>query len=76
MAIAFDLGTRAPARLTIYDAAGRRVRRVVDRTLDAGHHDASWDGRDDRGVLTAPGIYFYRLETRGLTASRQLVRVR
>jgi len=72
--IDFDLGRPARATVTVYDASGRRVRRVMDETLDAGHHVVSWDGRDDGGALAASGIYFYRLDTQGFTESHRLVR--
>jgi hypothetical protein len=75
-AIAFDLAKRGRTRMTVYDAAGRRVRTIVDEVLDPGSHVRWWDGRDEQGVVTAPGVYFYRLQTPEFTASRRLVRVR
>lgn len=48
----------AGARLTIHDLAGRTV-----RTLDAnGDGEAQWDGTDDDGRDTRPGLYFVRAE--------------
>ncbi len=59
-------------RATILDAAGRRV-----RTLEApaGAEILHWDGRDDAGRTTAPGIYAVRLEIEGSTAAGRLVRL-
>ncbi len=51
-------GTRVD--FAIYDAAGRRVRDVLRDTRGPGAFQISWDGRDDSGNRTSPGIYFLR----------------
>lgn len=50
-----------PLETEIYTLAGNRV-----RLLDAGErgsalYQVTWDGRDDRGELVAPGLYIYRV---------------
>ncbi len=61
--IPYDLPRAALVRLTVHDAAGRRVRTLVDGTLvQAGRHAAPWDGRDDAGRAVGSGVYFCRLE--------------
>jgi hypothetical protein len=74
--ISFELAQRGPARVAIYDLAGRRVRKLVDEVLDLGTHIRQWDGRDDHGTMSAPGIYLCRLESAGFSQSRRLVRIR
>jgi flagellar hook assembly protein FlgD len=39
------------------------VRTLVNGPLPAGEHAATWNGRDDNGRMSAPGIYFFDLET-------------
>ncbi|MEZ4648905.1 MAG: hypothetical protein R3E97_09000 [Candidatus Eisenbacteria bacterium] len=46
--IRFNLAVTGPVELAIYDVAGRKVRTLVNTTLEAGPHDAIWDGTDDR----------------------------
>lgn len=48
----------ARARLTLWDAAGRRV---LDRTLAPDADRVAWDGRDATGHPAAGGVYFARL---------------
>jgi len=56
--------------LDIFDVEGRRVRRL---TGDPGGEWA-WDGRDERGLPSAPGVYLYRLTTAaGTRAARSLL---
>jgi len=60
--IRFALPEAARTRVLVYDLAGRRVRTLVDRRLDAAVHTVRWDGRDDAGHDLPSGVYFYRVE--------------
>jgi len=64
-----------PARLVIYDCAGRVVRDLIDAPLAAGRHAVTWDGTGSGGRPLAGGIYFARLESAGRTVQRKLVRL-
>jgi flagellar hook assembly protein FlgD len=41
------------------------IRTLNDRVLDAGPHVLAWDGRDERGVSTPPGVYMIRVRDVG-----------
>ena len=60
--IQFTLPTAGEATLTIYNAAGQRVRQLADGHHRAGLYLASWDGMDDSGRSVASGTYHYRLQ--------------
>ncbi len=59
------LPAAARVELAIYDAAGRRVRALLDDDRAAGEFTVHWDGRDDRGAALAPGVYLARLVANG-----------
>ena len=61
----FTLARGGPARLELFDAGGRRVRTLLAGDLAAGDHEATWDGRDDRGRAVAAGAYVARLAGAG-----------
>lgn len=61
--------------IDVFDASGRRVRRVVDGWQPAGEGRATWDGRDAGGARVSPGIYFARLEGAGRALVLRIVRV-
>ena len=61
--IRFGLARSGAIALDIFDAQGRRVRRLASGSFAAGLHQASWDGRNDAGSRVGAGIYFYRLST-------------
>lgn len=73
--IEFDMGFRGRAQVTILDASGRKVRVLLDKVLEQNHHALIWDGRDDRGELVPPGVYFYQLEAGNFSQARSIVRL-
>jgi hypothetical protein len=67
----FTLATTGRVRLAVYDIAGRRVAVLVDGSLVAGAHEATWEGGG-----AGPGLYFARLEAGGSVVTRRIARVR
>jgi len=49
--------------LRIYDVAGRLVRVLLDKRLDAGRHSIRWDGSTREGRQAPSGVYFCQLST-------------
>ena len=58
--IRFDLPEAANVRLTVYDALGREVARLVDGPVGAGYQHATFEAS---GLPS--GVYLYRLEAKG-----------
>lgn len=71
--IGFTLDQTGQASLTVYDVAGRAVRKLVDGELAAGRHEARWDGLDEAGLRVPSGVYLYRLEANGAGSTRRMV---
>jgi len=61
--ISFNLPTDNAINLSVYDAAGRLVRTLVNEKMVAGSHSIVWQGRNAAGHPVASGIYLYRLVT-------------
>jgi len=59
--------------LSIYDAAGRRVRTLVSEAQGAGVRSVVWDGDADTGTRVRAGVYYARLRSGPVTAARSLV---
>lgn len=57
--------------LTLYDAAGRVVARLVDGPMDVGAHRVRWDGLGDGGRRMPSGVYRARLTVDGEEAGRR-----
>ncbi len=72
--IRYALSIPGRVSLRIYDVNGALVRTLVDDSRKSvGSAQAVWDGRDDRGVPVASGVYFYRIATPSLTATKKMV---
>ncbi|HIG75145.1 MAG TPA: T9SS type A sorting domain-containing protein [Bacteroidetes bacterium] len=69
--ITFSLEAPGHTALRVYDVTGREVMTLVDRTLVAGEHAATFDADG-----LAPGTYVYTLEFEGRVASRRMTVVR
>ena len=74
--IRYFLGKSTPATLTIYNAAGKKIRTLVNDATNTGWHSANWNGKDDSGRRVASGVYFCILRTSSRTLSRKLVMLR
>jgi flagellar hook assembly protein FlgD len=68
--ITFTIPSLGEVDLTVYNIAGRTVRRLTTGARPAGRHSVKWDGRDAAGQRVAAGVYFYRL----VAADRVLTR--
>jgi flagellar hook assembly protein FlgD len=62
--------------LTVFDAAGRVVRTLLDGTVTAGAKTIVWDGADDGGRQLSSGVYLYRLDDAARQVTRRLVLIR
>jgi hypothetical protein len=71
--IAFALPVAGAVTLTVYDLTGRVVRTLVDSFQPAGPQATSWDGKDERGMPVASGIYLYELAAGGERATRRML---
>jgi len=74
--ISYYLPEAARVRLEIYDVAGRRIARLVNRNEERGNHSALWNGAGESGRPAAPGIYICRLTAGRGTLSRKMVLIR
>ncbi len=80
--ISYDLPARRsgdPAswkvEISIYNVAGQRVAKLVDRTMPAGSHQVAWDGRVN-GRRLPSGVYFCRMRAGDVERSFRIVLLR
>lgn len=74
--LTFDLVSSGTVSLEVLDVAGRVVRTLAMGRMTEGRHRLTWDGRDDAGRRTSPGVYFYRLGTAAGEAVKRMVLLR
>ena len=71
--IRFALDRSGDVSLRIFDAKGRLIMTLAERSFGAGTHSLTWDGRSADGSAVASGIYHYVLETAGGREARSMV---
>ena len=71
--IEFVLPRDMQVTLDIYNILGQHVRTLVNGVRHAGSNAVTWDGRDASGTSVASGVYIYRIEGPGISASKRMV---
>jgi len=74
--ISFAVDRDREIRLSVWDVSGRLVRTLIAGAVDAGRHDALWQGDDDGGRPVAAGVYFLKLQTSGTRENRPVILLR
>jgi len=71
--IKYDLKNDAQVAIKIYDILGRKVRTLINDFQNAGYRSVIWDGKDDKGILVATGLYFYKINAGNFIEVKKLV---
>jgi hypothetical protein len=66
--IRFDIASSSEAHLVVYDILGKVAAVLVNRKLEAGVYEASFEGND-----LASGVYFFRFNAGNYTAIKKMV---
>ncbi len=74
--IAFGLKESGLVKLSVYDAAGRLVRTLLNETRSTGNYEMTWNGLDNVGNQVSSGVYFYRLNAGEFIETRKMVLLR
>ncbi len=75
--VSFEVDRRQDVHVTVYDAAGRLVRRLLrESASDPGPHRVLWDATDDAGRHMASGVYFIEVQSDGWRDSRKVILIK
>jgi hypothetical protein len=74
--ICFQIRSQTFIQLSVFDASGRVVKRLVNEKRVPGIYLSTWDGRDENGKQVSNGIYFYRLTANDLSETRKTILLR
>jgi hypothetical protein len=59
--------------IVIYNIMGQALRTLVNEEKPAGSHTVRWDGRDERGMTVASGVYFVQMTAGDFKETKKLV---
>ena len=71
-AIGYTLDEEGSITLAVYNTLGMKVRELVSGSMEAGSFNAQWDGRDERGLDVANGVYFIKLTMGDVATARSI----
>jgi len=71
--IKFAIKERGNVKLEIFDIKGRKVKDLVNGTLEAGSHSETWQGDNNAGNSVGSGIYFYKLRAGRFTSTKKML---
>ncbi len=71
--IEYQLPIACHVTLTIYNTLGQEIRTLIDRELQAGSHQATWDGKDNSGNKVGTGIYLYQMRAGQFWAVKKMI---
>jgi hypothetical protein len=64
-------------KIILYDILGREVRKLNIGNPSLGETFLRWDGKNNNGIYTAPGVYFYYMKTKNnINISGKLIRIK
>ncbi len=61
--INFHISKPGKVNVAVYNLMGSQVATLVDRELEIGCYNTSWNGRDETGNTLASGVYTYKIDT-------------
>jgi hypothetical protein len=74
--ISYTVGKSGHVTVEIYGVNGRRIRVLVDEAQEPGTRSVIWDGRNDKEMRVATGIYFCRLKIDSFSTVRKMLLIK
>ena len=61
--VRFALKEKSDVTVKVYNIKGQLVNTLVNGKMDAGTHDVTWEGIDNRNRPVGSGVYMFRMVT-------------
>ncbi len=74
--ISFQIDRPGRVLLRIFNLAGKQVATLIDKKIEPGRYDISWNGKNSFGRVVASGIYWASLQTKKAAQVRKLIYLR
>lgn len=71
--ISYSIKDNGNVSLDVFNLLGQKVTTLVNENQKAGEHSVVWNGTDSSGKNVSSGVYFYRLNTQGMTKTEKMV---
>ena len=71
--ISYELPVNEDVVLRIYNLNGQLVKTLVNGRINAGIHNALWDGKNSKGEKVSHGVYLYRITAGNYSDTKKLI---
>jgi len=71
--IQYQLKENSHVNLEIFNMKGQKVKTLVNTDMEAGYHNAVWNGTDQNGRGVSSGIYFYKMKAGRYTSTKKMI---
>ena len=71
--ISFEISKPGDVILDVFNLKGQLIKRLINNQMTAGKHNVIWDGKDNNGKICSSGVYYYRIESNGITETKKMV---
>jgi hypothetical protein len=74
--IRFALNHKEKVTIEVFNTRGQKIKMLLSEIRDAGIGLVHWNGKDDRDVPVASGVYFYRMKAGSFIQTKKMVILR
>ncbi|MCK5033438.1 MAG: T9SS type A sorting domain-containing protein, partial [Calditrichia bacterium] len=74
--IEYTLAKNSDVKMVIYNLLGQEIKSFSSQNIKAGVHHFNWNGRDNKNVDVASGIYIYRLTAGDFVSTKKMALLR
>lgn len=71
--IEYALPVSNQVKIEIFNTLGQKVRTLVDRFVNAGTYQVTWNGADDQNNILPSGVYFYKMQASHFTSVKKMI---
>ena len=61
--IRFSNDRSSNVKVTIYSLKGEKVATLMNKKVNAGTYDVTWNGKNSKGKIVPTGMYLYNVES-------------
>jgi hypothetical protein len=69
--VKFDVPKTSLVKIVVYDITGKVITHLVNKTMEAGRYEVSWNG-----AVFSSGVYFYKIEADNFTKVMKMILIK
>lgn len=71
--ITYSLPKNENVRIVIYNTLGEQIRTFEFTNQQAGNHEITWNGENEKGGMVKSGVYIYQIQIEEWSAQRKMI---